>query len=150
MAPDCFFLCRGCSQPASQWKPYRSKPLQAYTASTSLLGLLRYASKAILPLIATTACWFENNASPKAVISGDDFQPCFQQVLPQCHLNFLLQNYAQPPINETLPYIYIYIYTYILYICIYIFIYITLYVYIYIYIYVYINMYIGVPAHNNH
>ena len=27
----------------------------------------------------------ENNASPKAVLSGDDFQFSFQPVLPQCH-----------------------------------------------------------------
>ncbi len=100
------FSQQGCSQPASQWNPYRSKPLQAYTASTSLLGLHRYAYKVILALIATTAHGFENNASPKAVISGDDFHPCFQPVLPQCHLNFVLQNYTQLPINETLPYIY--------------------------------------------
>ena len=30
----------------------------------------------------------ENNASPKAVLSGDDFQFCFQPVLPQCHFEF--------------------------------------------------------------
>ena len=102
MAPDCFSQ-HWCSQPASQWNPYRSKPLQAYMASTSLLGLLRFAYEAILALIATTARWLENNASPKAVISGDDFQQCFQPVSPQFHLSFFLQSYAQRPINETLP-----------------------------------------------
>ena len=49
----------------------------------------------------------ENNASPKAVISGDDFQLCFQPVLPQCCFELFLQNYAQPPINETLPYTFV-------------------------------------------
>ena len=31
----------------------------------------------------------ENNASPKAVISGDDFQLCFQPVLPQCRVELV-------------------------------------------------------------
>ena len=55
----------------------------------------------------------ENNASPKAVLSGDDFQFCFQPCYHNVILNIFLQNYAQPPINETLPYIYIYILVYI-------------------------------------
>ena len=36
-----------------------------------------------------TAHGLENKASPKAVISGDDFQFCFQPVLPQCHFELV-------------------------------------------------------------